>query len=118
MTKRNDITIGFIMMLLNLYIWLMKIVLINDNTNTIKFVEFIILIGFLGAMFYGYLLYFNKSRMKKINVAINGPLLIIFLFDLVRSIQNGKGVANILITLIIFIYIVIVEMGCLDIYTG
>lgn len=118
MTKRKDILVGFIMMILNLYIWLMKAVLINDKTKSIKLVEFIILIGFLGAIFYGYLLYFNKSRMKKFNVIINIPLVIIFLFDLVINIQNGNGLGNILIALIIFIYIVIVEMGCLDIYTG
>ena len=118
MTKRKDVLVGFVMMTLNLYIWLMKIVLINDKTNSIKFVEVIILIGFLGSMFYGYLLYFNKSRMKNFNVVINTPLLIIFLFDLVRNIQNGNGLGNVFITLMIFIYIVMVEMGCLDIYTG
>ena len=118
MTKRKDVLVGFVMMILNLYIWLMKIVLINDKTNSIKFVEVIILIGFLGSMFYGYLLYFNKSRMKNFNVVINTPLLIIFLFHLVRNIQNGNGLGNIFITLMIFIYILMVEMGCLDIYTG
>lgn len=118
MTKKKDILVGFVMMILNIYIWLMKIVLVNDKTNSIKFVEFIILIGFLGSMFYGYLLYFNKSRMKNFNVAINVPLLVIFLFDLVRNIQNGNGLGNIFITLMIFIYITMVEMGCLDIYTG
>ena len=74
MTKRKDVLVGFVMMILNLYIWLMKIVLINDKTNSIKFIEVIILIGFLGSMFYGYLLYFNKILLK-IYSYFNSPFL-------------------------------------------
>ena len=114
----KDRLLGFILTILSFYTWLMKIVVTNDKSKGIEFIEFIILIGFMCIMFYFYLLYFNKTKMKIFNIVINIPIFITFIIDLFLSIQNKTGLGNIIITLIMVIYIILVEMGCFDIYTG
>lgn len=114
MKRIKDKKIGFMMMIFNIYIWLMKIDLTKDKTN-IEFVEFIVLIGFLSVMFYGYLVYFNKSRMRGLNIILTMPLLIGLFYDLVNNIQNKNSIINIIITLIMFIYISVIEIGSFNI---
>ena len=109
---------GFILTILSFYIWIMKIVITNDNSKGIELVEFIILILFMATIFYFYLLYFNKTKMRMFNILLNIPIGLVFLVDLVLNIQNKTGFGNIIITLIMAIYIILVEMGCFDIYTG
>lgn len=116
MKKSNDIILAILMAVGSFYIWLMIMTVSRGISVKVEFSEFLVITGFILANLCGYFIYFNKSKMKGLNIVINMPLIIIFFFNIINDFKYNYHILGTLLGIILFIYILVVEIGAFNIY--